>query len=74
MIANVAKAMDNLSVALITTTLFPSDAVQLEAKEVQNSLVDFMNGVRLRTVIPSDRLEKLPTPSNRQVNAPPKVP
>ncbi|QCX82600.1 Pentalenene oxygenase (plasmid) [Streptomyces sp. YIM 121038] len=69
MTLDVAREMDSLAVALITTTLFSSDRAVGEAEAIQASIADFMRGVGMRTVIPSDVLEKLPTPGNRKFTA-----
>ncbi|GIH28430.1 cytochrome P450 [Acrocarpospora phusangensis] len=69
MTLDIAKEMDRLGVALITKTLFSSDTAAGEVQDVQESIADFMVGVGIRTVVPSDLLERLPIPANRRFNA-----
>ncbi|GAA0441810.1 cytochrome P450 [Acrocarpospora corrugata] len=69
MTLDIAREMDRLGVALITKSLFSSDTAAGEVEDVQESIADFMVGVGMRAVVPSDLLERLPIRANRRFNA-----
>ncbi|WP_431045800.1 cytochrome P450 [Streptomyces sp. P1-3] len=70
---DIAKEMDQLSVALTIKTLFSSDAAFGDVRAVQQAIADFMNGVGIRTVLPSSALHRLPIPMNRRFDTARKV-
>jgi pentalenene oxygenase len=65
-VADLAREMDTLANDLINNALFSSPEVANEARTVRDTIADFIAGVGLRAVIPSDVVDKLPTPANRR--------
>ncbi|MFE9673030.1 cytochrome P450 [Streptomyces sp. NPDC006259] len=65
-VLDMAQEMDTLANALINTALFSSDKVAGDAETVRDTIADFIAGVGIRSVVPSDLVDKLPTPANRR--------
>jgi len=65
-VLDMAQEMDTLANALINTALFSSDKVAGDADTVRDTIADFIAGVGIRSVVPSDLVDKLPTPANRR--------
>lgn len=64
----VPKEMHDLTLNIITQMLFSSDA-PFDTAEIQRIMGVIMKGLTLRTLLPADLLEKLPTPGNRRFDA-----
>ncbi len=65
-VVDMAREMDALANALINTALFSSDKVTGDADTIRDTIADFIAGVGVRSVVPSDLVDKLPTPANRR--------
>ncbi|PJM93901.1 cytochrome P450 [Streptomyces sp. CB01373] len=65
-VVDMAREMDTLANALINTALFSSDKVAGDADTIRDTIADFIAGVGIRSVVPSDLVDKLPTPANRR--------
>ncbi|WP_399882216.1 cytochrome P450 [Streptomyces sp. BBFR51] len=65
-VVDMAREMDVLANALINTALFSSDKVSGDADTIRDTIADFIAGVGIRSVVPSDLVDKLPTPANRR--------
>jgi cytochrome P450 len=65
-VVDMAKEMDVLANNLINTALFSSDEVADDAVVIRETIADFIAGVGIRAVVPSDLVDKLPTPANRR--------
>ncbi|MFH9857975.1 cytochrome P450 [Streptomyces sp. NPDC017202] len=65
-VLDMAREMDTLANDLINTALFSSDKVAGDAATIRVTIADFIAGVGIRSVVPSDLVDKLPTPANRR--------
>ncbi|MFF9062941.1 cytochrome P450 [Streptomyces sp. NPDC014882] len=65
-VLDMAREMDTLANDLINTALFSSDKVAGDAATIRATIADFIAGVGIRSVVPSDLVDKLPTPANRR--------
>jgi cytochrome P450 len=65
-VLDLAREMDTLANDMINTALFSAPEVADEARTVRDTIADFIAGVGIRSVIPSDLVDKLPTPANRR--------
>ncbi|MFH8529015.1 hypothetical protein ACH4GE_11410 [Streptomyces tendae] len=65
-VVDMAREMDALANALISTALFSSVKVTGDADTIRDTIADFIAGVGVRSVVPSDLVDKLSTPANRR--------
>ena len=65
-VVDLAKEMDTLANAVIHTALFSSPEVAGDVATIRDTIADFIAGVGIRAVVPSDLLDKLPIPANRR--------
>lgn len=65
-VIDMADEMDFLANNLINTALFSSDQVAEDAATIRETIADFINGIAIRAVVPSDLVDKMPTPGNRR--------
>jgi cytochrome P450 len=65
-VLDMAKEMDTLANDLIHASLFSAPEVADDARTVRETIADFINGVGIRAVLPSELVDKLPTPANRR--------
>lgn len=63
---DLAREMDTLANDLINNALFSAPEVADEARVVRTTIADFIAGVGIRAIVPSDVVDKLPTPANRR--------
>ncbi|MGH3868766.1 MAG: cytochrome P450 [Pseudonocardiaceae bacterium] len=65
-VLDVLAAMNALTMAVVTRTLFAAEVDELTFVEMQQCTRDFLAGVARRVVMPWELLDKIPTRSNRR--------
>ena len=65
-VLDLARETDVMANTLINTSLFSSDKVAGDAETIRDTIADFIAGIGIRAVVPSDLVDKLPTPANRR--------
>lgn len=66
---DVAEEMLALTMDIVIQALFNANAAGFDSPEIQRLLTTIFKGLTLRTLLPTDVLEHLPTPGNRRFEA-----
>ena len=68
-VVELQKALDELTLRIVASTLFTSELARPAVEEIQTSLPVVASGATLRTLSPIGLLTKIPTPGNRRFTA-----